>query len=105
MMPRSIWPFAGPRRGREQFVEFLQGFSQIAKIERFEPLEFIAQGARVVVLLSERTRIKATGLFIDQTYVHVFTVANNQIVRFAIFGDSAPVLAALQRSDRALASG
>jgi ketosteroid isomerase-like protein len=97
LMPQSIWPFAGPRQGREQFIKFLEGFSEIATIERFEPLEFIAQGERVAVLLSERSRIKATGLFIDQTYVHVFTVANNQIVRFAIFGDSAPVLAALQR--------
>jgi len=96
LMPQSIWPFAGPRQGRHQFIEFLEGLGQIMDIERFQPLEFIAQGARVVVLLSERSRIKATGLFIDQTYVHVFTVANYQIVRFAIFGDSAPVLAALE---------
>jgi uncharacterized protein len=96
LIPQAIWQFAGPRRGKTRFVEFLEGFAEVVLIERFEPLEFIAQGASVVVWLSERARIKATGIIVDQTYIHIFKIANNQIVRLDIFGDSAPVRTALE---------
>jgi ketosteroid isomerase-like protein len=95
-MPQSIWPYAGNRKGRKAFVEFLEGSSQVIEREHFEAGEFIAQGAYVVVLLSERMRAKATGVSVDNPHVHVFKVVGGKIVQFMVFEDTAPIIAALQ---------
>jgi len=95
-IPRSIWPFAGRRRVRREFAEFVQGSSQIVEREHFEIDEFIAEGDYVVVLLSERVKAKATGNSFDDPHVHLFKIVDNKIVRFMVFEDTAPIIAALQ---------
>ena len=95
-MPQAIWSWAGRRRGRKAFVEFLEGSSQAIEREHFEAEEFIAGGDYVVVLLSERMRAKATGISFDNPHVHVFKIVDGKIVQFMIFEDTAPIIAALQ---------
>ena len=95
-MPQAIWPWAGKRRGRKEFVEFIEGSSQAIEREHFEVDEFIAQGEYVAVLLSERMRAKATGVSFDNPHMHVFKVVGGKIAQFMIFEDTAPIIAALQ---------
>ncbi|MGH7841625.1 MAG: nuclear transport factor 2 family protein [Candidatus Binataceae bacterium] len=97
-MPRSIWPFAGRRKGRAAFVEFIEGSRQVIEREHFEGNQFIAQGDFVVVLLSERIRAKATGISLDNPHVHVFKIVGGKIAHFMVFEDTAPIIAALQGS-------
>lgn len=63
---------------------------------QFEPCEFIASGDRVVVLLFERGRVKASGVEFDNFYVHVLKFKGGKVSQFVIFEDTAPVIAALQ---------
>jgi ketosteroid isomerase-like protein len=95
-MPQSIWSFAGRRKGREGFAEFIAGSSQVIEREHFEVDEFIAQGDYVAVVLSERMRAKTTGISFDNPHVHVFKIVGGKIVQFMVFEDTAPIIAALQ---------
>ena len=94
-MPQSIWPWAGSRSGRQGLAEFFAGLSQTLEYERLEPHQFIAQDDSVAVL-SERTRVKATGMFFEISEVHLFKLKNGNVVQLTIFEDTAPIIAALQ---------
>jgi ketosteroid isomerase-like protein len=68
----------------------------VSEFEQFEPREFIAQGNKVVVLVFERFRIKATGRSVDNEYVHVVTLRGGKVVQFCIYEDTAPIIAAIR---------
>jgi uncharacterized protein len=95
-MPQSIWPWAGRRSGRQGLAEFYTGVSETLEYERLEPRQFIAQDDSVAVVLSERTRVKATGMFFEISEVHLFKLKNGKVVQLTIFEDTAPIIAALQ---------
>jgi ketosteroid isomerase-like protein len=95
-MSTAIWPWAGTRRGRAQLAESAAEVVKVIEFERFEPREFIAQGNKVVVLVFERGRVKATGRVVDNEYVHVFTVSGGKIVQFCVYEDTAPIIAAIR---------
>ena len=69
------------------------------EFEQFAPREFIAQGDIVVVLVFVRVRSKATGRTVDNDYVHVYTVRDGKIIRFCVYEDTAPIIAALRDQD------
>jgi uncharacterized protein len=95
----AIFPWAGTRRGQEQLIEFFAGLAEVGEFERFEPREFIAQGDKVVVVISERFRIRATGRTFDNELVHLFTFKNGKVSQFRIYEDTAPFLAAMRDRD------
>jgi ketosteroid isomerase-like protein len=99
-IPQSIWPWAGRRSGRQGLTEFFAGLSETLEYERLEPHQFIAQDDSVAVVLSERSRVRATGVFFEICEVHLFRLENGKIVRLTIFEDTAPIIAALQDSRR-----
>ena len=99
-MPQSIWPWAGSRSGRQGFAEFFAGVSETLEYERLEPHQFIAQDDSVAVVLSERTRVRATGVFFEISEVHLFRLENGKVVQLTIFEDTAPIIAALQGYQR-----
>ena len=97
-MQLEIWPWAGKGRGRARVAHALGRLARTLEFEQFEPREFIAQGDKVVVLVSERARSKATGIAVDNSYAHVYTVKDGTITRLLIFEDTAPIIAALRGS-------
>jgi ketosteroid isomerase-like protein len=98
-MSTAIWPWAGLQRGRSRIAEAAAGVTEVLEFEQFEPRECIAQGDTVVVLVFERVRSKATGRVVDNDYVHVYTVRDGKIIRFCVYEDTAPVIAALRDQD------
>ncbi len=95
-MSTATWPWAGKRRGRAQVAEFFARLVEVTETEKVEPREFIAQGKKVVVLLSERFRIKATGRTVDNEFVIVFAFRDGKIVQFYVYEDTAPIIAAIR---------
>jgi ketosteroid isomerase-like protein len=83
-------------RGRAAVGEFFKKLDETFEIQRFEPKEFIAQGERVVVLGEDTSRLKATGKVLDYEFVHVFRIRNGKVVNFKEYGDTAPIVLALQ---------
>jgi len=92
----AIFPWAGTRRGRAQLAEFFAGLAEVGEFEQFEPQEFIAQGDRVVVLISERFRIRATGRSFNNELAHVFTIKDGKASQLRIYEDTAHFLAAMR---------
>jgi len=95
-MSLAIWPWAGKGRGRTRLAEFFVGLGKLVEFERFEPREFIAQGDKVVVLLFERVRLRATSRVVESEHVHVFTLRNGKVVQWDEYQDTAPFIAAMR---------
>lgn len=89
-------PFAGHFHGREEVAHFFRIVGETADPERFEPHEFIAKDAHVVVLGSERVRAKATGRIFETGWVHVVTLDAGKVVRVREFYDTAAMAAAFR---------
>ena len=92
--PSSI-PWAGSFRGHDGVQRFFAGLAATVDFESFAPTAFLAEGDRVVVLGSERARVKRNGVVVALHWAHAFTVANEKITQFREYTDSAAVAAAL----------
>jgi len=84
-------PYMGDRRGREQVKEFFIALGSNVEFERFEPQEFVAQSERVVVLGSERGRVRCTGKDFDNDWAMVFTVRDGRVAQFRSYENTAAV--------------
>ena len=90
-------PTAGTRRGPAKVGEFFGILTQLLDFELFEPQAYFADGDRVVVLGTARTRVKGgSGKPLVEDWCHVFTVRNGKIVAFYEYLDTAPFAAELK---------
>jgi len=88
--------FAGSRKGKEAVAQFFQQLSDAEEISRFEPLEFVAQGEKVVVLGDSAATVKATGRSYETDWVHVFHMKDGKVHEFQEFFDNAAATKAFQ---------
>ena len=91
-------PFAGSREGVPSVAEFFTELSKAEDITRFEPLEFISQNDKVVVLGESAATVKDTGRSYETDWVHVFTVNNGKVTEFTEFFDNAAATRAFQKT-------
>jgi|SwirhisoilCB2_FD_contig_31_24874772_length_696_multi_10_in_0_out_0_1 uncharacterized protein len=91
-------PFTGTRRGKEAAAEFFKLLSENETFERFEPLEFIAQNDKVVVLGEVAATVPSTGRSYESKWVHIFTVIDGRVAEFQEFFDTAAVTKAFQKT-------
>ncbi|HXE05313.1 MAG TPA: nuclear transport factor 2 family protein [Bryobacteraceae bacterium] len=92
--PEKIIRFAGRRRGPQQVGEFFSLLAETQTAELFEPLEFIAGQDKVVVLGTQRWRVKSTDRIYEDDWAHVFTIENGRITQFKEYHDTAAEAAA-----------
>lgn len=88
-------PYAGVRRGKKEWMDYLSGLGAV-EVLAFEPTEFLADKDKVVVLGTERLKVKANGNIIDEKFAQVITFANGQVVHFRSYDDSASSAAAFR---------
>jgi uncharacterized protein len=72
--------------------EFAAGFREwFEAFETFEadPQEFIADGDRVLVPVTQRARGKGSGIEVSQSFQQLFEVRDGMVVRFEEFADPA----------------
>ncbi|MGD9589915.1 MAG: nuclear transport factor 2 family protein [Pyrinomonadaceae bacterium] len=91
----------GPRRGKDDVAEFFKLLSESEDFERFEPLEFVAQDDKVVVLGESSARIKSTGRNFESSWVHIFHVRDGKISEFLEFFDNVAATKAYQKAAKA----
>lgn len=77
-----------PRHGREQVATFFMELGEKVQPDRLEPLEFTAQGDRVVVEGKNRGTVRSTGRAYEHDWVMVFTVRQGKIARMRHYYDS-----------------
>jgi len=92
--PEAVVRFAGRRHGPQQVAEFFRLVDETQTAEVFEPREFMADKDKVVVLGTQRWRVKSTGRVYEDDWAHVFTIENGKITKFDEFHDTAAEAAA-----------
>lgn len=90
--------FAGARKGKAAVGEFFGQLVEGEDITRFEPLEFIAQGDKVVVLGESAATVRSTGKSYETDWVHVFHLRDGKIADFREFFDNAAATRAFQKT-------
>jgi steroid delta-isomerase-like uncharacterized protein len=81
-------PFGGTFEGTDGVRRFLGRVAESIEVLAFEPTTFLADGARVVVLGSERARVRSTGLEYSNAWVHVFELREGRIASFSSSNDT-----------------
>jgi uncharacterized protein len=90
-------PTAGTRRGQAEVAEFFGKVNELFDFEAFEPQSFMADGDRVVVLGTNRYKVKGgSGQSLTEDWCHIFTIKNGKIVSFQEYLDTAPFVAELK---------
>jgi ketosteroid isomerase-like protein len=88
--PETVSYF-GERRGPEGALEFFKNLGADVEFESFEPGDFIAEGDRVVVLGSERGRVRRTGKTFDNRWALVFTILEGKVAGFRCYENTAAI--------------
>lgn len=96
-------PLTGTYKGRSRVAEFFKLLSDLTEINTFEPLEFIVQGNKVVVLGRETGRVKSTGRTFQSDWAMAFTLRNGKVVKFQEYADTANLDAAFSTAQAASA--
>ena len=91
-------PFAGDRNGTASVAEFFTQLGEAEDITRFEPLEFIVEGDKVVVLGESAATVRSTGKSYETDWVHVFHLHDGKVTEFKEFFDNAAATRAFQKS-------
>lgn len=93
----SDLPTAGTRQGHAAVADFFRTLVELIEFEAFEPQTFLADGDRVVVLGTDRYKVKGgSGKSLTETWCHVFTIGGGKIVAFQEFIDTAALAAELK---------
>jgi ketosteroid isomerase-like protein len=80
--------FTGRRHGNARVMEFFEQMGAAQEAEVFEPMEYIAQGSRVVAMGHYKFKVRATGKHFASDWVHVFTVRDGRITALREFFDT-----------------
>jgi len=81
------------RHGREEVAAFFKDLSEKVQPDKLEPLEFTAQGDRVVVEGKNRGTVRSTGKPYEHDWVMLFTVRQGKIARMRHYYDSIDIRA------------
>ena len=86
IIPGEDWPLAGTHRGHAGLADLLQKSEMLETST--EPLEFIAQGDRVLVVGVATGRIKATNRTFEDHFVFAITVRNGKLTNVREYVDT-----------------
>jgi len=97
-MPETV-PWGGTFHGVEGVRAFATVFRDHVVGQWADPDDYIDGGDAVVVLGRQRGRAIATGREYEVHFAHAWTLSDGMPVRCRSYFDTAPILAALERSD------
>lgn len=89
-------PFSGKRQGRDAVAEFFRLVNELQEVREFRPMEFTAQGDRVVVTGHYEWIVRSTGAEFASDWCHVFQIAHGQIAKLTEFTDTHAAMLAYQ---------
>lgn len=97
-IPGAGLPLAGTYRGHDGVAKFFQKLSEETEILDFQPREFVADGDRVLVVGSERVKVRATNRTVDLDWIMSFTMRNGKVTNFREYTDTKALADAYESS-------
>jgi len=97
-IPGAGLPLAGTYRGHDGVANFFQKLKQEAEILDFQPRDFVADGDRVLVIGSERVKIRATNRTVDLDWIMAFTLRDGKVASFREYTDTKALADAYESS-------
>lgn len=91
-------PHAGLRAGRDEVAKFFDVLGNTVEFEQFAPQEYIAQGEKIVVLGSDRRRIKSNNRVVENQWAMVFALRAGKIDGFRAYDDTEAEASALRHA-------
>ena len=85
----EVLPWAGKFRGRDAVRRWLEILDEHMDYERFEPLEFFANGDTVIELVLAGGRARASGRPFESEIVRIWSFLGDEAVRVRSFYDTA----------------
>jgi uncharacterized protein len=86
--PQNVIPYAGAHRGKARVAQFFKTLSETQEFKQFEPMEFIAQGDKVVVIGREKAHVKSTAHTYDLDWAMCFTIKGGKVAAIRIYEDT-----------------
>jgi ketosteroid isomerase-like protein len=83
--PVQLFPFAGPRRGRDAVLEALSGIAALYRVERYEPVSVIVEGDRAAVMSDATFVQQSSGRTLRFYLVNFLRLRDGKIVEFREF--------------------
>lgn len=90
--PVTVFPFAGPRRGREAAVQALREIMEAYAVEHFEREIVVAQGEQVAVMAAVRVRQRATQRCLRYRCADFMRFKDGRLIAFRHFINSFDVV-------------
>lgn len=90
-------PYHGTYQGKEGVVKFITNIMSNVDILDFQITKILADQDTVVVLGSEKQKIKRNGEVLEQKWVQVYTLENDLITRLDEFANTAISLQLFQK--------
>jgi ketosteroid isomerase-like protein len=85
-------PEAGSYRGRDSFERFLRGWRDSFDDFRVEPEQVAQRGDRLIAIVKQTGRGRASGVVVEVRLAHVWTVRDGRAVRWEAVGDPGEAL-------------
>ncbi len=85
----KLIPYSGTYKGKEEVVRFIGNIVSSVDILDFKVEQIISNGKTVVVLGSEKQKVKKNGKILEQKWVQVYTVENGLISKMEEFANTA----------------
>jgi ketosteroid isomerase-like protein len=86
--PKSIIPWVGIHKGKQQVAEFFKLINENIEFLKFEPKEYITEGDKVVVLGHWEAKSKKSGKTGGSDWTMVFTLKNGKVCEYHEYSDT-----------------
>ncbi len=96
--PPVRFPWAGGHRGADGVRRWLQVLNETMAYERFEPLEFYADGDTVIEVIAAGGRARSTGRPFASEVVRIWSFRDGKVVRVRSYYDTWAYAEALDAS-------
>jgi ketosteroid isomerase-like protein len=73
---------AGTHRGRDSFERFFRGWLESFEDFRVEPEQVVERGNRLIAVVRQTGRGRASGVQVDARLAHVWTVEDGRAIRW-----------------------
>jgi ketosteroid isomerase-like protein len=91
-------PISGHFKGREGLLRYLTAVNEVMEIIEVQTIDVTASADHVVMLGTEKARVRRSGKMLDCETATVFTLSDGKIKKMAAFADMSSIVEAYRGS-------